>query len=294
MKILYCADFEGASEYSLEKVRPFLREGCVIDIISVIETGVWPVFQEYPEKLKENRKQRLEDIKSQLEGKGFKVGETYCPLGNAGDGILQRIYSDDYSLVVTGSRRRAVLGVRLGSTSRKIVEKSPVPIFVACRTGGITLQSPAPKVLFAVDDTEHSYNSIRTAASIFNFENTANEILYVKSDIEVLPPEIQVDREWMAKIALIAQEHAEEVIAKTTELAEENGIKIGSKVVLEGFPVDEILKYLNKNPKDLIIMGSHGREGLSSLLLGSVSRAILDNVCHPIVIIPVKRQKRIA
>ena len=47
--------------------------------------------------------------------------------------------------------------------------------------------------------------------------------------------------------------------------------------VLEGHIVENILHFSEEWPADLIMVGSHGRTGLSELLLGSVSRAVLSN-----------------
>ena len=41
--------------------------------------------------------------------------------------------------------------------------------------------------------------------------------------------------------------------------------------VCEGQPTDVICEYADKIDADLIVMGTHGREGLSSFLLGSVA-----------------------
>jgi nucleotide-binding universal stress UspA family protein len=41
--------------------------------------------------------------------------------------------------------------------------------------------------------------------------------------------------------------------------------------VCEGPPSDMICEYADKIDADLIVMGTHGREGLSSFLLGSVA-----------------------
>lgn len=52
--------------------------------------------------------------------------------------------------------------------------------------------------------------------------------------------------------------------------------------VLTGDPAEEILKYADKNKIDLILMASHGRSGLKSLVIGSVANKVLHASTVPI------------
>jgi nucleotide-binding universal stress UspA family protein len=45
--------------------------------------------------------------------------------------------------------------------------------------------------------------------------------------------------------------------------------------LLEGEPAEEIVRLAKSNNIDLIIMGSHGRTGLSRLLMGSVAEQVV-------------------
>lgn len=52
-----------------------------------------------------------------------------------------------------------------------------------------------------------------------------------------------------------------------------------------GHPAEEILKEAKKSKVDLIIIGSHGRSGLSALLLGSVVQKVLSAATVPVLVI---------
>jgi nucleotide-binding universal stress UspA family protein len=66
------------------------------------------------------------------------------------------------------------------------------------------------------------------------------------------------------------------------------------EVVGEGNPKDEILLIAKEWPADMILMGSHGRKGLSRLLLGSVSMSISSlSPCSVIIIKPTKSQMQV-
>ena len=53
--------------------------------------------------------------------------------------------------------------------------------------------------------------------------------------------------------------------------------------VLRGDPADEILKYIEREKIDLVIMGTHGRKGLEHVLFGSVAEHIVKNSPAPVL-----------
>ncbi len=57
--------------------------------------------------------------------------------------------------------------------------------------------------------------------------------------------------------------------------------------LLVGEPAREILRFAESNKIDLIVMGSHGRTGLSRLLTGSVAEAVIRR--SPVPVLTVKQ-----
>lgn len=53
--------------------------------------------------------------------------------------------------------------------------------------------------------------------------------------------------------------------------------------LVRGDPATEIVRLANDNKADLIVMGSHGRSGLSRLLLGSVAEKVLRTAPCPVL-----------
>ena len=54
---------------------------------------------------------------------------------------------------------------------------------------------------------------------------------------------------------------------------------------LEGGPVREIVDFAARENVDLIVMGSHGRTGLSRLLMGSVAEGVARRAPCPVLIV---------
>lgn len=53
-----------------------------------------------------------------------------------------------------------------------------------------------------------------------------------------------------------------------------------------GDPAQEILRYAAQHPIDLIVLGTHGRTGVSRLLLGSVAERVLRAARCPVLVVP--------
>ena len=58
------------------------------------------------------------------------------------------------------------------------------------------------------------------------------------------------------------------------KIFDENRVK-SETVIVEGHPVEEILKAAGRSKADLIIMGSHGRSALAAAILGSVAYGVI-------------------
>jgi len=56
----------------------------------------------------------------------------------------------------------------------------------------------------------------------------------------------------------------------------------------EGFPKKEIVMIAKDWEADLIVMGTHGRSGLSYLLLGSVSEYVIKHTNVPVMVVPLR------
>ena len=52
-----------------------------------------------------------------------------------------------------------------------------------------------------------------------------------------------------------------------------------------GLPADELVQYAKEHEIDLVVMGTHGRTGLSRLLMGSVAEAVLRRAPCPVLTI---------
>ncbi len=124
------------------------------------------------------------------------------------------------------------------------------------------------RILIAMDGSECSQASIQNLEDTIYPAGTEIKIVSVVDFIEPLPviagvkeKEIEAARSLVQKAAKELSEH-------------QPGVNVSWEVI-DGFVTDEILKASSAWKADLIMIGSHGRHGLSEFFIGSVSHAVL-------------------
>lgn len=58
--------------------------------------------------------------------------------------------------------------------------------------------------------------------------------------------------------------------------------------VIAGEPVEEISRFAEENGVSLIVMGTHGRTGLASVFLGSITIGVIRRTCVPVMVVKCK------
>lgn len=80
------------------------------------------------------------------------------------------------------------------------------------------------------------------------------------------------------------EERAEERFGQARALAEEHGVTLEAETVL-GRPARAIVDYAEDHDVDQVVMGSHGRDGVSRILLGSVAETVVRRSPCPVTVV---------
>jgi nucleotide-binding universal stress UspA family protein len=81
-----------------------------------------------------------------------------------------------------------------------------------------------------------------------------------------------------------------EIADRARERLEEAGVDVETEV-LQGPPAEAVLRVAGGRQADLIVMGTRGRGGLTSLLLGSVSHHVLAHSDVPVMVVRAKEEE---
>src|SRR6185437_5181589 len=134
---------------------------------------------------------------------------------------------------------------------------------------------PLATILHPTDFSEHSEFAFRLACALARDYNARLVLLHVLPPPMVIYAGGPVPAETWPSI-----EEAKEKLHQLEGQA--HRVRVESQV-MEGDPVDMILRAAAETQSDVIVMGTHGRTALTRLLLGSVAEAVLRKAPCPVL-----------
>lgn len=144
---------------------------------------------------------------------------------------------------------------------------------------------PLGTVLHPTDFSENSEYAFRVACGLARDYNARLVLLHVMAPPMVIYAGGPVPAETWPSI--------DEVQEKLRELqGQAHGVRVETQV-LEGDPVDMILRAAEETDCDAVVMGTHGRTGLGRLLMGSVAEAVIRKAPCPVLSVkPALRRRK--
>lgn len=136
------------------------------------------------------------------------------------------------------------------------------------------------EILVPLDGSEKSWNALEFA--IDEFPTATFHVLHVIDPVEAgytatatVPGYTE---EWYEQ----ARERADELFDDARDRVDDSSIETATEV---GRPSRVIVEYAEEHGVDQIVMGSHGRSGVTRILLGSVAEAVVRRSPVPVTII---------
>ncbi|MDS0259705.1 universal stress protein [Haloarcula sp. S1CR25-12] len=139
------------------------------------------------------------------------------------------------------------------------------------------------RILVPVDGSEQA--AVATAFAAENFPDATLVLFHVINPAEAgYSAQASVpsfSEEWYEQKQTEARERFDELAA----VAREAGVETVERVVEVGRPTKTIVEYAEENDIDQIVMGSHGRSGMSRILLGSVAEIVVRRATVPVTVV---------
>ncbi len=142
------------------------------------------------------------------------------------------------------------------------------------------------KILCPVDFSDTSMNAANNAIN-FSMEIKA-EITFIHIiDIQALQNIGDLSGGGINDINLLIEEE-KPVLSKLKDECDKKGVKVKT-VLTHGEPVSVILETIKEGGHDLIIMGTHGKSGLTRLVLGSIAENVVRKSDIPVLLYHCKK-----
>ena len=126
-------------------------------------------------------------------------------------------------------------------------------------------------ILMAIDFTKSSERILAKALDIAKCNDAKLSILHV---VEYIPPVDYVNDPMAINFGVLDNEMLEQAKISLQNFSKQHNLKNVDLSVEFGRPKQVISKFVKDQQCDLVIIGSHGRHGIS-LLLGSTASAVL-------------------
>jgi nucleotide-binding universal stress UspA family protein len=243
---------------------------------------------------RERAEQRLRELVAEVDA----VGDRVVPLvlvGVPGDTLLRFAQEHTADLLVIGTQGEAPLSRRLlGSVANRVIRGARCPL-ITVPPRGVPQGDRDKRILVATDFSLASEEALALACALARAEGADLDVLHVAASPLLVPPDLAVTADpfvsptppvgdaltWLD----LTQKAAREEMDRLEALAERRGICITRARVEVGNPAARVLEVLEREPYRMVAVGTHGRRGLSHLMLGSVAESITHHAEVPVLIV---------
>ena len=277
---------EGAEVYACALAELW---GAALTVVNVLEfppglNPEYPVNRVYLTEMMKQATRALAELKVRTEGRGISV-RTRIATGIPSQEVLTAAEAEDADLLVVGTLGKTGLKhVLLGSTAERVIRASPCPVLAvrAEWSEGEAGSKPRPatldRILVPVDFSDCSLDALEYAAVVAQRAKASITLLHVLEPVSYgLDFTLTIPGSRERKKEAVAERLAGVVAALKNMHVE------AEYVVRGGLPNDSILEAVRTTAADIIVMGTHGRRGLSHALYGSVAEFVLRKSRCPVL-----------
>ena len=281
--ILFATDFSKCAARAYEyAVRMASLSEATLHILHVLEfqPGMdpeFPVNRLYLDQLRKETGEQFALLEQQARRLNLRTMEDQT-MGIPSREIVEAARKFDADLIVLGTQGRTGMEhVLFGSTAERVIKSAPCPV-LAVRESGASPNRTTDKdgtviaierILVPIDFSDCSLDALEYAAQ------AACQFKAKVTIIHVMEPVAYGLDFTLAQPR--GQDRHERLSARLSELASAlKGYGLEADYALRGgLPSEAILNVERAESSDLIVMGTHGRRGLSHFTSGSVAEAVL-------------------
>lgn len=237
------------------------------------------VMQELAEEMFKRDQRVVDFLVKSAEDAGARVTR-HLAHGDPADAICDAADELDVDLVVCGSRGRSGLeALLLGSVAERIVHVCPRPIMVA--RGEVVPRGGYNSILVPTDFSDHADAAVAMALTL-GAPDCNYELLHCwRLPVGVGAGPSSVVEPIIASIEKKIRARGADAISALVEA----GATVSFRATMQP-PAQGVAERSSDGEFELVVLGSHGRRGISRFLLGSVAEAAIHHSPSSVLVVP--------
>lgn len=266
-KILVATDLKVASEDTLRMAiflaKQFHSELILLHVIPEIK-GFPMVRSEIRKRVMDKLKQKENDVRK----RGVASVEVIVRFGHPFERIVEYSEELDPHLIMIGSGNSREKDFQLGSVVERVAIYASKPVWIVKQGARPTIRH----LLCPVDFSEPSRRALRNAIFLSKAFQAPLSILHVfESHLSSYFKKGKIPGESKEKEMMKQQEQKLDRFLRGFRFEYPRW----NKIIRRGRAQEEILRFLRETETDLLIMGSHGKTGLTKMFLGSTTEKVI-------------------
>lgn len=277
--ILVATDFSPPARHAAQRATRLAQEvGVPMTLMHVLPGGTLQELRQWlgaghrmEQQLLDDASRELEAVVAGLQARpGVGIHTEQC-IGIPVEEIVREAEARDAGVLVVGARGSGYLRrLVLGSTSERLLRRTTRPVLVVRQTP----HEPYRRVLVALDFSAWSFEAITLARQVAPH---ARLVLFNAYQVP-FESKLQYAGVDAATIDVYRQQARADATRQVNALAASSGLKADDwePCIVEGDASQCILEFEQEKDCDLVVLGKHGTSVTEGLLLGSVSKHVLD------------------
>ncbi len=216
--------------------------------------------------------------------------------GPAAAALIEYARDSDADLVVmTTHGRGGIQRAWLGSVADQMIRNLAIPVLALRASEPNLVESAASvsEILVPLDGSPLAEEVLQPAARLARVWSTRISLARVVQPVLVgTDPDFPLSATYDEQLTRLEIVAAQDYLDGVAKRLRNEGLESRSKVILGGPTADTIIQLANCSPESLIALATHGRGGMSRLVLGSVADKLIRDANVPVLVLRPNEAKK--
>lgn len=278
---------EAALPLALELSR---RTGADLHLTTVLEPVTSFAYEGWEGAAVEWSQQYLEDVLNRIEGQGGGSLSHAVLNGHTVEMLQKEAEQHDVDVVVMASHGRGTVSrMWLGSVADGFVRRTHLPVILMrpeeSAEPAEDFTHSFETLLIPLDGSELSEDALEHATEFGELFDSAYHLTRIVSyPVEIASPYLPHTAQLNQQVMEDAKKGAAEYLEAHAETMRRRGLRVTTSVAVDAQAGQGIIAETEAVGADMVAMATHGRKGLSRVILGSATDKVLRGIHTPVLL----------